>query len=365
MSNLCTPNVQAVLNDLYSVGRYQAPAGAVEMAFSPENGAQVEAQMIRKDGRNSTYAITYANGACDTPVECDNFSCGASGTDNGALTSCETITGFDCYAMPAWRNIDINSLRDLGSMNTTQAFSVHIWDQIQKIKAAINKDYVTFLCGEAGCFTDGTDNKVLSLLNALGAPNYSVDASIMADFADAGFGGITPLLLGNRQIKQFAEVQRNVGMADSGIMLQNMRRFPAFYDKDVVAANCAPVVPGNEVMMALLPGVANILTWSENAGVFSSRTSSVNWSDVDPTMLLRTDSTYMHTVVQDPATGMLFDLNVVYEPKCKKWQYHLKTFYKFFNLPLVGCKESCFNGIVKYDVCPENAPTCVAPVGGG
>jgi hypothetical protein len=359
MANNCTPNIQAILNNLYSLGRYTAPAGAIEMAMSEANGAQVQAQLIGpKNGKYSKFSITWATGSCDTPVECDDFSCGGDGADASPLTACETFDNFSCMAMPSWKNIAINDLRDLGSMDTAQAFGAHLWDQMQKIKAAIDTAYVTWLCTEAGCFATGVESKTLNLLNALGAPNYRIDSEIMSDFADAGFGGITPVLLGNRQVKAFAEVQRNVGMDQAGIMLNNMRRFPAFYDKNIVEANCAPTVEGNEVMFALLPGVSNILSWSENSGIFASRVNSVNWDNVDLTQLLQTDSTYMHTTLQDPVSGMLFDLNVVYEPKCKQWQYHLKTYYKFFNLPTVGCKDSCFNGIVKYDVCPDTPPAC-------
>lgn len=358
MANYCTPNVQAVLNDLYNLGRYTAPAGALEMAFSPDNGAQVEARMVEKNGKHSQYSITYAKGSCDTPADCSEFDCEDPGTDAGPLTACDVISGFDCLGMPTWKNIDISSMRDLGSMNVTQAFAAHIWDQMQKIKDAVDKAYVTWLCTEAGCFATGTDTKTLNLLNALGAPNYRIDSEIMADFADAGFGGVTPILLGNRQVKAFAEVQRNVGIDQSGTLLQNMRRFPAYYDKNITTTACAPVAAGAEVMFGLLPGVANILTWSENAGVFSSRQAQVNWDAVAPTDLLRIDSTYMHTVVQDPVSGMLFDLDVIYNPSCKKFQYRLKTFYKFLNLRLTGCADSCFNGIVKYDVCSNPEPSC-------
>jgi len=91
MANNCTINIQAVLNDLYSLNRYTAPAGAVEMAFSADNGAQVEAQMIQKNGVRSQYSITYAKGACDTPVECDDFACGGAGADGQPATN--TIGG--------------------------------------------------------------------------------------------------------------------------------------------------------------------------------------------------------------------------------------------------------------------------------
>jgi hypothetical protein len=72
----------------------------------------------------------------------------------------------------------------------------------------------------------------------------------------------------------------------------------------------------------------------------------------------------MHTVVADPITGHLFDLNIKYEPGCQEWQYQLKSYYKFLNLPLTGCKDNCFNGILKYDICPATAVECAAPPSG-
>ena len=50
MANNCTLNVQAKLNDLYRLSRFQAPTGALEMAFSAQNGAEVQAKMINQNG---------------------------------------------------------------------------------------------------------------------------------------------------------------------------------------------------------------------------------------------------------------------------------------------------------------------------
>lgn len=353
MANNCTPNVQAYINDLYRLGRAQAPAGAVELAMSAANGAEVQAQMIRQDGKNSVYSITYADSTCDSPVSCDSFDCTASGTDDSSLTSCETFSSFSCKSMPAWRNLAVSSLRDLGSADTRQVFAAHLWDQMQKIKSAIDVDLVTAICTAAG--TTGT----LNLLNALGAPNYSVDSDILADFGDAGFAGVTPLLLGNRQTLRFAKAQAGAGLADSGLNLASMMRFPAFYDNNVVDANCAPTTPGNEVMLAVLPGIVNHLSWSENAGMFASRQNPSRWDDVDPLSLIREGDSYAFTTIEDPSTGMLFDLNIVFEPKCKKFQYQLKAYYKHLILPVTGCVGTeDFSGIVKYDVCPATAVEC-------
>lgn len=359
MSNNCSPNVQAVLDNLYEIGRYEAPAGALEMAFSDANGAAIQAQMINANGKYSNYSITYAKGNCDAVVACDDFDCADAPQDAGPLTGCINFDSFDCLAMPKWKAIPISSLRDLGSMDNRSVVAAHLWDQMQKMRAAIDEAYVQWLCTEKGCFATGVDSKTLNLMNALGAPNFEVDTDILADFGDAGFGSINPILLGNRQAMKFAKAQNASGAAASGLMLNDMTRFPVYYDKNIVSDNCAPATAGNEVMFALLPGISNIITWSKNSGLFASRASQIDYQNVELTDLIRAGETFLHTQIADPRTGMLFDLDVIYEPKCQEWMYAMRTYYKFINLPLTGCKDTCFNGIVAYDVCPATPAPCV------
>lgn len=346
--------MQALINDVSKLGRYKAPAGAIELAMSQANGAEVEAKMVQKNGKNSVYSITYVNSTCENPISCDSFTCGGAGTDDTTLTTCLTFNSFNCKSMPAWRNLPISSLRDLGSASVKQVFSAHLWDQMQSLKSAIDVELVTAIC------TAAEYKSTVNLLNALGAPNYSVEGTIQADFADAGFGGINPLLLGNRQTYQFGKAQSVAGLADSGLNLGQMQRFATFYDNNVVDANCAPDTDGNEVMMAILPSLVNHISWSENAGMFASRQNASRWDDVDPLSLVQEGETYLFTTIEDPATGMLFDLNVVFEPKCKKFQYQLKTYYKHLILPATGCIGEDFTGIHKYDVCPAEAVVCAS-----
>ena len=358
MANNCTPNIQAKLTDLYNLKRATPPTGIIDLAFSQANGAQVQAKMIQENGKNSQYSITYAAASCDDPVDCDGVDCAGAGTDAGTLTTCETFNSFDCKSMPGWKNLPIASLRDLGSMEVMEVFGARIYDDIHKLKTSVAVDEITRICSAAGCINGDLDTRLLKLTNALGAPNFSVDSDILADFGDAGFGGATPLLLGNREALKFRKAFQAAGLDQAGLNLDRMTNFPIFYDKNIVAANCAPDTEGNGVLLAFLPGVYNLLSWSENAGMFASRNTPEMWDNIDPTRLIREGATYSHTVVQDPAGTMLFDLDIVYEPKCKKWQYKLKTYYKGYNLPLAGCKDDCFTGIIKYDVCPDVAPTC-------
>jgi len=358
MANNCTPNIQAKLTDLYNQRRATPPTGIIDLAFSQANGAEVQAKMIKANGKKSQYSITYATASCAEPVDCDSFVCGGAGDDATDLTTCDTFTNFDCKAMPDWEVLLIDNLRDLGSLEVIDVFTARLWDQMHKIKNAVAVEEITRQCAGAGCIATGTDTRLLKLTNALGAPNFSVDSDILADFGDAGFGGSIPLLLGNREALKFRKAYQAAGLDQAGLNLDRMTNFPIFYDKNVVAANCAPETDGNGVLLAFLPGVYNLLSWSANAGMFASRSNPERWDSIDPTRLIRESATFSHTVVEDPATGMLFDLNIIYDAGCRKWKWHLKTYYKGYNLPLAGCKDDCFTGIIKYDVCPDVAPTC-------
>jgi len=351
MANNCTPNIQAKLNDLYSIGQAQVKAGAIEMATSAANGAQIQAKMIQENGKNSQYSITYALPDCDDPVACSSFDCTGSGTNTTNLTDCLTFNSFDCYSMPAWRKIGINSLRDLGSLEVQDVFATKLFGQMQQITDKIDVATVAAICA-AGTASP----KVLKLLNN-GAPNFNVDTDIQADFMDNGYA-VNPLLLGNRQVLKFARSQAASTANQNGLMLNNMYRFNAFYDKNVVEANCAADTTGNDVVIATVPGIVNVLSWSKNAGMFATRNSPTRWDNVDPTQLIQAGETYMHTVIENPANGLLFDLNMVYDPKCQGVIYNLQSHYKIVILPLQGCKDAEFTGIIKYDICPEETISC-------
>lgn len=357
MANNCTPNVQAKISDIHRLGMAQPAVGALAMAYSPQNGAEVQAKMIQRNGKSSQYSITYPSAQCGAIVTCDDAPCTDTATNDSTLTSCETFTSFSC-ASSEWYKLAISGLRDLGSLEVRDVFATKVFGQMQKIKDYIDTAYVVQLCADAGYATASEANPTRKLIDANGAPIFTTDADILADFGDAGWSGVSPLLLGGRMVSKYMKGIMNGGLNNSGVNIGSIERFAAFYDKNVVEANCAAPISGHEVMFAVLPGVANVLTWSENAGMFASRNNPQRWDSVDPTSLIQEGATFSHTVIEDPATGMLFDLNLIYEPKCKAWEYQVKCYYKFLNLPLVGCKDANFNGIVKYDVCPDTSVVC-------
>jgi hypothetical protein len=361
MANYCTLNVQAKINDLYERKAWNPHTGVLDMAFSPANGAAVQAQMIKKDGMNSVYSITYPAAVCSTPIAIGDFVC----TDAGAATdstTCDTFNGFDGYSS-GWQKTTVESFRDLGSMNIQDVISHQVSQQMYKIKSLIDLAVLLSINTAAGCIETGTTTRTIALTSVNGAPVFNTDVDIAADFMDAGFS-VAPILLGNRQLLKYVNGIKNGTANQYGQQIGSIDTFEgAFYDKNINATNTAPATAGNEVMFAILPGLVNVLSWSANAGIFASRNGQTDWETLDPMALVNTNnSTFMYTVLQDPSSGMLFDFNVVFNEKCKYFEWEVRSYYKTKILDLTGCKDSCFNGIIKYDICPVTPVDCLTPV---
>lgn len=357
MANNCTPNVQKAIYDLYTGSSWRAQTGVLDMAFSQANGSEVQAQLIQQNGKNTRYAITYPAEVCTAIADVGEVACTDAGTSVGD-TTCTTFDSFDGKSSE-WHKINVTQFRDIGSLTITQAVGHGVMQQMQKIKDAIGAVGVAAINTNAGCISTTEATRQLKLVDPqTGKPYPHTITTIENDFADAGYPG-SPILLGNRQINYLRNASNRGGVSDTGFNNQNMLDIPAFYDRNIKAGTVDPTTPGYENVFALLPQVFNVLTWSENSGMFASRNAERDWNSIDPMRLVNTDnSSFMHTVLTDPATGMLFDFDIVYDPSCKKFQWKIQSYYKIFLLTPTGCKDSCFNGIIKYDICPWEAPAC-------
>lgn len=358
MSNNCTPNIQAKIMELYDGGSWNPHVGIIDFAFSAVNGAKLQAKMIEKNGKTSKYSITYPVAVCSTPIEISTFVC----TDAGAastMTTCDFFEGFDGYTS-GWIKANVSQFRDLGSLSVQEVIAFQVASQMKKLKEIVNLNVLIALNAAVGCIETGTTTKVISLLDATGAPVFNTDVDIATDFMDAGFN-LQPILIGNRTLLKYVNAVGAGTGNNAGVNLGAINTFGAgFYDKNINATNTAPANVGNDVLFAVLPGLVNVLSWSENVDMFASRNGDIDWSTLNPMDLINTDNaTFMHTVLQDPASGMLFDFNLVYEPKCKAFEWEIRTYYKTKIIDLTGCKDSCFNGLIKYDVCPLPATDCI------
>lgn len=365
--NNCSPQVQAKINDLFEKGEWDPHVGVLDFAFSAANGAKLQVKMIGEpNGKDTQYSITYPKPECSAVIDLDDFDCTGTGTATD-MTTCVPFNGFDAYTS-GWIKAGVSQFRDLGKLSVVEVLSFQVMQKMRMLKEKVDLQVLLSIntAAAAGCISGTETTRVIPLINVNGAPVFNTDVDISADFLDAGFAG-SPILLGNRQLLKYVNGIKNGTGNQYGQKVDTINTFSgAFYDKNINSTNTAPTTAGNDVMFAILPQLVNVVSYSDNSGMFMSRNAQTDWSAIDPMKLINTDnSTFMHTVLTDPGSGMLFDFNVVYEPKCKGFIWELRTYYKVVILALNGCKENCFNGIIKYDICPAPEVDCIVNPGGG
>ena len=361
--NLCSAMVQKRINDLYENKTWNPHVGVLDFVYSPANGAKVQVEMIGKpNGMNTQYSITYPVAVCTANVSSVTCTDAGAATD---MTTCVTFSGFE-YLSSNWIKADVSQFRDLGQLSVTDVIGFQVTQKMRQIKADIDLAVLLSIntAAAAGCIDTATATRTIQLTTVNGAPVFNTDVDIAADYMDAGFGE-SPILLGNRQLLKYVNGIKNGSGNQFGQRIETIDTFAgAFYDKNINATNTAPTTPGNEVMFAILPQLVNVITWSSNAGMFASRNGDgTEFDNIDPMKLVKTDGmNFMHTVLTDPSSGMLFDFDIIYDAACKSFKWKLDSYYKVVVLDLQGCKDSCFNGIIKYDICPATPVDCLVPV---
>lgn len=354
MADSCTLAVQRGINEYHQHLTTSRNTGTLDLAWSTANGAalEVDATGRNRDGKDVNFSVTYPVDQCDAPVTDGSVDCD-SAASAVTLTECVPYTGMTQISSAKFE-IDKNQYRDTGALEGDTVVQKKIYDQMDRILESINIAALTFLCANVGCFSTGVPSKQVKFIDgATGAPNFGVDQDIMWDFADAGYM-VNPLIVGGRVPARYqAAIQRNaLGMNLSGTDLSTMQDFSIFYDNHFGAGVCESSDPANfDAMIALMPNIFNVLNYTDNRGQFRTRNSDFSVDSYSASDLWQRAGTFEWGTIVHPRTGWEFDLNTTID-NCGKFTMYLNTYYKFVLLPIKGCKDACFNGAVKYDVCP-------------
>lgn len=352
----CSDILQDQLLNLNSrTSTFSLPTGMIDLALSAENGAEVQAKMITKNGKNSKYTIERPANLCTDVAACGDAGYDCDDVEEAPMTECDTITGFDCITTK-WFKTSVDAWRDLGQVTENQVFAVQVLDQMNKILDRVDKEALIAACTASEAATDS-----LKMIDpTTGAPYWETAETIMLDYADAGYA-TNPLLLGGRIAYKYDAMSKKVGMNNAGVNLGALSQFKTFYDKNVTPANCAPATVDNDVLLSFMPGVFNLLNWSANSGKFASRMDSLAINQVDLSSFFNSNgSTFEYATIMHPTKNVMFDIDIEFRnTNCEKGIYwQLKHYKKEIILPLIGCKDAGFTGLRKYDVCPEVAPSC-------
>ena len=361
----CLLKIQAKLSDIISKRPdFQRPLGAIDALLSAENGGELDTQLSRgrgEGGKNVKYTIEYALPACEEPLDCEE-GCGTPA--EMPLSDCLDVEITRCKSSKEYFT-NIEDWRNLNLLNESDIFASALLSQMNKIADAVEVEAVEFMCdtANAGCFKAGdTTPHLLKLVDGnTGAINWANADIIQRDFDDAGFAA-SPLLVGGKVIHAYNSMKRLASENQFGVNLAGIPTFPAFYTNKATSVDCMDeITVGNEPVIAFIPGVMNFIQYSKNVGKFATRAKSSIASIVLENFSKQETNARVKTVLAHPTKNLMFDfsLKMKEDGTCQEGIYwSIKLHYDFKALPIVACSDTCFNGVVKYNVCSIPTPNC-------
>lgn len=149
------------------------------------------------------------------------------------------------------------------------------------------------------------------------------------------------------------------GVNAAGLDVSKMGMNNVYYDSLVDAAFADT---SNQHMIAFDPQMLKLVTFNDNAGIFSTDLDNIEAIDA---IYQRGGTDYINGTILDPVTGVLWDLNVKYNDCEGYWTYQWKLKWDIFFMPPMTCQYDLsgdplqgVNGVMHFKTCPVNVVEC-------
>lgn len=351
MPSNCLIQTQARLDELHSYGFQRQPVGATRALTANVNQSVVGTRMLEADGKIKKYQITYMEPDCSEPPACGDVDRCDAGTKKTVQSEYKTI---DKCAASGVIELTDQDYRDLCNFGPNQFTMNQILGKFDMMARSINAQILTSLAAGIGDFGPGqADPKDIALINPqTQAPVWGADVDIITDFADAGMT-VTPILIGGRTLLKYDKGVNAGGNSQNGVNMGQMDRFPMFYDNQI--QSIANTTQGRETIFAIAPQLVHVVNYLENVGDFQS---NLDFNNTDPLSFMRQGETYNYGLVQDPFTGWMYDMDVIFDACAKKWKLSFRSYYDIWIMRLTQCYHAGFTGLLQYNVCNPAPVNC-------
>ena len=244
---------------------------------------------------------------------------------------------------------------DIRYIDGAYTFSDHAKAAINSALPAVRRKLAVAVAGKlvsnAGVLPDGNSDRMLPFLNKeLGTVNPMGLWEIERTFRDAGFSN--PFIVGGTDVFHWRKAVEIGGINDKGQNVSQLGRSNAYYDSLV---NDAFGDDSKEHIVAFDPQVLKFVSFNRNAGIFATDLQNIDAID---TIYQQGGTDYIHGVMADPLTGLLWDLNVVYDKCNYRWTFQWRLEWDIFFLPPAVCNSPDVTGVFHYTTCAPLEYTC-------
>lgn len=307
-----------------------------------------ETDMGPEPGKSRTLKISYYAPVCDDDGTGSESICD-SGTKIAPKQAFFTLSQTTASAVYTLAKDDIRYVD--GAYTFSDHAKAQVASVLPTVRGKLAASVAAILAANVGVLPDGNSVRKLPFLDKTnGAANPMGLWEIERYFQDGGFSN--PFVVGGSDVFQWKKAVEIGGINDRGQNVAQMGMTNAYYDNRI---NTAFADTSVEHVLAFDPQVLKFISFSKNAGIFSTDIQNIDAIDA---IYQRGGTNYIEGVMVDPMTGLLWDLNVYYDTCTSEWNFQWKLTWDIFFLPPMVCNEQGVNGVFHFTTCVQNITEC-------
>ncbi|WP_346318181.1 hypothetical protein [Chitinophaga sp. YIM B06452] len=332
----------------YVGGTLQAILGAARLNNT------ITAQDIGKEpGKKRTLKVNYLPPVCEDDGTCSDNPCD-SGEKSEPLQTYFTLK--QCTSSKVLQ-IDIDDMRDLDNIGANEWVMGMLNQRWDTVRRKLEVQLTAILLANRGVLPDGNASKLINLLD-ISSNRVRPDGIFDLERAYIDAQLSTPYVIGSAPVYNIKRLLAIGAPNDDGQDISKVAVNNWFYDKNLNGA----IGNSAENLVAFDPQLIKFLGWNWNLGRFATDNK-----DLKPETMFQEGPNWMFSTILDPATGILWDLDMHFLPCGKKITFQFKLNWDLFTLPMDVCAIQGLNGIMHFTTCAPKPVDCTgqgAPSGG-
>lgn len=305
----------------------------------------INAEDIGKEpGKKRTLKVNYLPPECDDNGSCDDNVCEA-GTKTEPTQTYFTLQ--QCTASKVL-TIAMDDMRDLDDIGANEWAMAQLNSRWAAVRRKLEIQLTAILLANRGVQPDGSATKLINLIDpATGRVRPDGIFDLERAYIDAELN--TPFVVGSAPVYN---IKRMLGIGSGNDLGQDINKVAVnnwFYDKNLNGA----IGNATENLIAFDPQLIKFLGFNWNMGRFAT-----DQKGLIPEQMFKAGPDWLYSTINDPQTGLLWDLDVIFDKCAKAWNLQFRINWDLFTLPMNVCGIQGLNGIMQFTTCPPTPVTC-------
>ncbi len=302
----------------------------------------------REAGKKRVLKVNYLPPACEDDGTCTDNVCAPG------LKPEPTQTYFELAKCTASKVLTIHQddMRDLDNIGANDWAMALLNQRWATVRRKLEVRLTAVILANRGVQPDGSPTKMINLVDVnTGQLRLSGIFDLERAFLDAELN--PPHVIGSAPVYNVERLMRIGTGNDLGQNIGQVATKDWYYDKNLNGA----IGNANENLVAFDPQLIKFIGFNENMGRFATDLKGLN-----PEQMFKSGPDWIYSTINDPATGLLWDLDVIFDKCTKSWNFQFRILWDLFTLPMNVCGIQGLNGIMHFTTCAPKPVDCTGQV---